>query len=504
MKSRGEFGPWGVRNARALLGWHAAPHRATPEINVTRLAPGSGCCRVEWEYPEACGSDWRYEVECGPAGASDRGVAATVPAKGDGGAATLTGLSNGSDHEARIVLRDASGRLVSTSPVRLFRCGEVPGVVVNYIHPDDYTWAFSGRSPASPSIVMLPGGAILVSHDVFWGGAGQNLTMIFRSDDGGASFSFVTAVFPCFWGSLFLHRGALYLLGMNAEYGACLIGRSDDEGRTWSVPTPLLGGGHRDTGGPHRAPMPIVAHEGRLWTVIDHGSWSTGGHATGVLSCPADADLLDAAAWTMSACLPYDPAWPGAVIGGTTPGFLEGNVVVSPEGRLLVIPRYQTQGARPSHGLVPLLSLDPGRPAAAPRFERFVGFLGNASKFTIRRHPTTGRYLSLVNRVTGANDSQRNVLSLVSSRDLITWRLVKDVLNYEENGWPEDSTQVGFQYVDWVFDRKDILAVSRTAINGAYNYHNANHITFHRIGGVTVADVPASNFKNSLKSRGSS
>ena len=41
---------------------------------------------------------------------------------------------------------------------------------------------------------------------------------------------------------------------------------------------------------------------------------------------------------------------------------------------------------------------------------------------------------------------------------------------------------MGFQYADWVFDRQEILAVSRTAINGAYNCHNANHITFHRIG----------------------
>ncbi len=40
---------------------------------------------------------------------------------------------------------------------------------------------------------------------------------------------------------------------------------------------------------------------------------------------------------------------------------------------------------------------------------------------------------------------------------------------------------VGFQYVDWLFDGNDIIAVSRTAFNGARNYHDANHLTFHRV-----------------------
>lgn len=44
----------------------------------------------------------------------------------------------------------------------------------------------------------------------------------------------------------------------------------------------------------------------------------------------------------------------------------------------------------------------------------------------------------------------------------------------------EDYTKVGFQYADWIFIGDDILAVSRTAINGAYNFHNANYITFHK------------------------
>ena len=85
-----------------------------------------------------------------------------------------------------------------------------------------------------------------------------------------------------------------------------------------------------------------------------------------------------------------------------------------------------------------------------------------------------------MNRVTTDCVKQRNTLTIVSSSDLIHWDIVRDVLNFQDNDWPEDYTKVGFQYVDWVFEGEDILALSRTALNGAYNYHNANHLTFHR------------------------
>jgi len=76
---------------------------------------------------------------------------------------------------------------------------------------------------------------------------------------------------------------------------------------------------------------------------------------------------------------------------------------------------------------------------------------------------------------------KRNVLTLISSVDLENWEEVIDILNYQDNDWHENYKKVGFQYVDFIFEGNDILFVSRTALNGAYNRHNANHITFHRI-----------------------
>lgn len=48
-----------------------------------------------------------------------------------------------------------------------------------------------------------------------------------------------------------------------------------------------------------------------------------------------------------------------------------------------------------------------------------------------------------------------------------------------------DVKKHGFQYIDWQFDNRDIIFLSRTAFDdefgGANNFHDANYLTFHRI-----------------------
>lgn len=372
-----------------------------------------------------------------------------------------------------------SDKLIAKSPVRLLKTGVVPGTVINYIHPEDYTYNSSGRSPASPSIVRASDGRLFVSHDIYWKLGGQNISKVFVSEDNGASWKYLSDIEPCFWGKLLIHHDKLYMLGMSTEYGALLIYKSDDWGITWSEPVTILEAGSREKGGPHKAPMPIVEHKGRLWTAIDYGSWDTGGHASGVVSVPVDADLMDARNWDATPFLQYNSGWEGTITGGT-PGLLEGNIVVTPEGELVNFLRYHTIGGTPDYGRAIMLRADQTNPRSGLEFYRVVDFPGNMTKFTIAYDEVSKRYYSLVNRVTNENLKQRNILTLVSSPDLIHWEIKRDVLNYEDNGWPEDSTKAAFQYVDWLFEGDNIIAVSRTAINGAYNYHNANHITFHR------------------------
>jgi hypothetical protein len=450
-------------------------------LNIVRLAPGDGC--VEWE--------WKYEGD--ESEASKLTFLADIRLRGEQGwsytreldqaqlSARIGGLNNGVDYELRIRATEKEPALEHTSPIRLVRPGVAQGTVINYIHPEDYTFNFSGRSPASPSIAKLPDGRWVASHDVFWGAGGQNLTFVFRSEDEGRTWSYLTALYPCFWGKLFVHRDTLYMLATSTEYGDLLIGRSDNGGADWSAPTTLIGGGSREEGGPHKAPQPVIAHKGRLWSAVEYGSWPVGGYGAGVVSAPENSDLLDSANWTATPFLRYDCNWPGTIDGGDRPGYLEGNAVVRPDGQLVNILRYSTRGGIPDYGRAIMLNVNADDPDAPLAFAQVIDFPGNMSKFTIRYDSVSHRYWALVNRVSSGNVRQRNILTLTSSADAIHWAIHRDILNYEDNGWPEDNTKVGFQYADWMIIGEDIAFVSRTAIHGAYSYHNANHLTFHRI-----------------------
>jgi hypothetical protein len=113
----------------------------------------------------------------------------------------------------------------------------------------------------------------------------------------------------------------------------------------------------------------------------------------------------------------------------------------------------------------------------------FLDFRGGMTKFTIRRDPQTGLYLTLSNNNTDPTcPTQRNVLSLHASDDLRHWRHVRTLLTDDTGLAPADLLRLtGFQYADWQFDGADLICLVRTAYGGAHNYHDANYITFHRL-----------------------
>lgn len=364
------------------------------------------------------------------------------------------------------------------SAVGIARTGDVPGTVVNYLHPEDTRYAFSGQHLCTPSLLRHPDGYLLASMDVFGRRTPQNLTLIFRSDDGGKTWYHLTELFPCFWGKLFYHRGAVWMLATSTEYGDLLIGRSDDGGKTWGTPTVLArGSSHWQYPGWHKSAMPVISHGGRLWTGIDYGSWSCGGHRSALLSAKEDADLLRAESWHITPPLAYDPTWQGSVEGDCR-GFLEGNAVVLPDGGIADILRYTTDRGTPNHGLVPILRGNAGDPDQSLTFDRYVPFPGNLSKFDILFDGVSGYYYSVINRICdGGQPAARNLLSLMRSVDLTAWDVVADLLDYRH----DDAQTVGFQYVSFLFDGDDLLFLSRTAWNGAKSYHDNNYITFHRV-----------------------
>ena len=184
----------------------------------------------------------------------------------------------------------------------------------------------------SPSVVRLPDGALLATHDYFGTGCPRNhegeqgLTSVYRSEDGGASWSNVTHVMNAFWSNLFVHRDAVYLFGTSQQYGSIVIRRSDDGGFCWTHPedeaSGLLfpGGAHRTPPNYHCAPVAVLVHEGRIYRAFedcDPMQWGTGFQAC-VVSAPVDADLLRAASWRMSNKLPFRPQWTPAAWGPVT------------------------------------------------------------------------------------------------------------------------------------------------------------------------------------------
>ena len=268
------------------------------------------------------------------------------------------------------------------------------------------------------------------------------------------------------------------MLATSTEYGDLLIGKSVDGGKNWLNPTVLLRGScHSQVSGWHKSAMPIIEHKGRLWTGIDYGSWTTGGHASSLLSIASNADLLQAENWHITEPVAYDPTWNGSVEGDAR-GYLEGNAVTLPDGGIANILRYTTDKGTPKYGLIPILRGSCEDPDQKLVFDRYVPFPGNLSKFDILFDDVSGCYYSIVCRLYDEQiPGARNLLSLLKSIDLEHWEVVTDLLDYTQ----EDHKTVGFQYVSFLFDDDDLLYLSRTAFNGAQSFHDNNYITFHRV-----------------------
>ena len=384
--------------------------------------------------------------------------------------ASLSGLETEQDYEF-FIEREGGEK----SETRLFRTGYVPGKTVNYLHPDDETYDFSGRYLCSPCLCRLPSGRLLSSMDVFEGNNAQNLTLIFFSDDNGESWHYLTELFPCFWGQMFYHNGRLYMLGVSNEYGDVLIGASDDEGKTWSLPTVLYrGAANSRQRGLHRAPMKIHLSHGRLWTDVEYGAWAKKEMNNAVLSAPADAeDLSDPSVWVMTEFWRHNEYAASAKAGKTVEGCLggiEGNLITAPDGTIYNFLRYAT-------GKCLLLKVFTDEPERKPEYARLVDVPITASKFDLLFDEKSGYYYMIASRALSEPKTVRNVLSLFKSPDLMMWELVTDIIDERYS----DPQVVGFQYVSMLFDGDDIIFLCRTAYGKPHNFHDSNFQTFHRI-----------------------
>ena len=356
---------------------------------------------------------------------------------------------------------------------------EVPGVIINYIPSSSQVYI------GSPGIAVLPAGDYLAKHDEFGPRSTERTdaaTQVFRSADRGAIWSHAATVRGMYWASIFVHGPDVYLMGTSRYHGSAVINRSSDGGKTWTVPKHRNSGLLLDDAPYHCAPVPVVVLGGRIWRAMEDamgpGGWGSHFRAF-MMSAPDEADLLRAENWTSSNRLGQDPQW----LGGRFGGWLEGNAVMAPGGGIVNILRvdYRPEGEKAAMVKV---SID-GTKATFDPNAGFIEFPGGSKKFTIRYDPVSTMYWTLSNPVLPRHRDPdpgrvRNAVALMRSPDLRRWEIRCIVLYHP------DVDRHGFQYLDWLFDGRDIIAVSRTAYgegaSAAPRQHDANYLTFHRLG----------------------
>ncbi len=343
---------------------------------------------------------------------------------------------------------------------------------------------------ANPSIIILPNGDLLAActgalRDTTGKGAWVSF---FASTDGGESWQVRSkGQITMSYQSTFLHKGVLYIMGTDKPAGNVVIHASYDNGYSWTDATDDKNGLLVE-GEFHSAPVPVAIWNGRVWRGMETNETNK---KVFVMSAPVDANLLDASSWTMSNMIIYDKSW--AINGENLTGseMIEGNVVVTPDNKLVDILRVSEKRYSRSIAMVNVenskkISFDPST--------GFYQLPGGGKKFTIRYDETTGKYWTITNPADQSlygkvaegyysngirADLLRNRMVLYSSIDLKNWTEERVIMAVDEPFFH------GFQYVDWQFDGDDIVSVIRMAApeeRGLPNrQHDANMLSFKRI-----------------------
>lgn len=220
-----------------------------------------------------------------------------------------------------------------------------------------------------------------------------------------------------------------------------------------------------------------MSNKGKIWHALEEHNTANGWGAFSslVMSVKDKIDLLNADNWTISNKLSFNNNW----LEGAS-AWLEGNVVIAKDKSIKNILRIHYS----KDDKAAMIDVDSnGKEISFNPQNRFVDLPGACKKFTIRYDKKSKKYWTLSNYVLekdrgGNNERTRNTITLSWSENLRDWH-IKDTLLHHP-----DVKHHGFQYVDWLIEKNDIIAVIRTASEDetgkADNQHNANYLTFHR------------------------
>ncbi len=365
-----------------------------------------------------------------------------------------------------------------------------------------------GRAPKTP--VHAPslfdtGQSLLVVHGFSKVGEKEAWGDIYRSTDGGKTWTHRGDLPTYYCGSFFALGDAVYLLYADFRHDNKLrIRRSVNDGIDWSKPVTIHDQALWDGNGAW------ARHKGYLYKALDEKQPDNGKGSRSlprVARIKLDADPMDPKNWSFSDHPSFEFPPPKEVRdvqvenGQVRRNNNEGNCVVGPGGKLWVVYRHfeRTRGNFSATVFYDdktnaqlfrnVYEADP----AKGKENCYSDFPGGCSGFHIAFDKTSGKYLALSNPVTGETQypdgkrlgiyrCMRNVLVLLESEDLVHWRIAKHLLKDElETTWEDAVKHTGFQQINFVIQDDDLIWVSRTAYDGASNLHDANRITFHRL-----------------------
>lgn len=338
------------------------------------------------------------------------------------------------------------------------------------------------------NIVILPDGSYLASC---YGALGGNGSAMYRSDDRGVTWKVVHGNDSEYVGfdKLFLVDGTLYQLGVRLNVDSdIIIRKSTDNAVTWTPFVSILSNEVY-----LKAPTPVVIHDGRVWHAVG-GAPSGRKRSAIMISAPVGSDLLNPANWTESNRITFDTSWFDSSYDGSFVNWQEGNAVVQPDGSMGIVMRVdESNFVKPYRDCGALLSMTDEKTLAFNPETDFFPMAGGGKKFTINYDEVSGKYWAITNPCFDEDVNKthegiyskglgagllRNRLALVSSTDLRTWN-VEALLVSSNNPFFH-----GFQYVDWVFEGDDIIAVCRCAFEEERGLperqHDANMLVFFR------------------------
>ena len=210
-----------------------------------------------------------------------------------------------------------------------------------------------------------------------------------------------------------------------------------------------------------------------------------------------DADLFQASSWTVSSnandvlSMEEFISMSGTTVGNAIRDYGnfhigEGNVVVSPEGKIYAM--FRVNAAPQCDYAVILEVSEDGRTLRKLEGNgSVVRFPSTQSKFSVRYDEKTQCYISITNISPTSNTTfwscrARNVAALVVSKDLVNWTVV-DVL-FVDRAMVTDAVSRfshAYQYVDFDFSGDDLRLIVREATGETYHYHDGKYITMYTL-----------------------